>query len=206
MFFSGGEGIIIGMDFRQRLFQYRSYTPIPFLIAMLVFAVPTLASLSGGLIIVAAGEMIRVWGVSIAGSETRTTGPVGGTYLITKGPFAYVRNPLYLGNILIYFGAGIMANTPVLALIALIYFFWQYSLIVSLEEEYLITTFADEYRDYCRTVPRFFPTFSKYTTGVHEQPDLDWKRGVVSEKRTLQAIAILTLVLLSVWYVRRLMQ
>lgn len=190
------------MDFRQRLFQYRSYTPIPFLVVMIMFASPSVLSITGGLMIVCAGEFIRMWGVAIAGSETRTTGPVGGTYLITKGPFSYVRNPLYIGNILMYFGAGVMANTPVLALIALVFFFWQYSLIVSLEEEYLRKTFTNEFIDYCRSVPRFFPTLSKYSGGGHEQPELDWKRGVVSEKRTLQAIAILTLVLVGFWYVR----
>ena len=169
---------------------------------MVLVATPTVFSLAGGLLIVATGELIRMWGVAIAGSETRTTGPVGGTYLITTGPFSYVRNPLYVGNILMYFGAGVMANTPILALIALIFFFWQYSLIVSLEEEYLRKTFTNEFIEYCRAVPRFFPTLSKYTGGRHEQPKLNWKRGMVSEKRSLQAIIILTLVLMIFWYVR----
>lgn len=191
------------MDFRQRLFQYRSYTPIPFLIAMLLFAAPTILSILAGLVIVLFGEFVRMWGVAIAGSETRTTGPVGGTFLITTGPFAYVRNPLYIGNILMYCGAGVMANTPVLTLVALVYFFWQYSLIVSLEEEYLRAVFTQEFAGYCRAVPRFVPTLSKYTGGTHTQPVFDWKRGLISEKRTLQAIAILTLVLLGIWYWRR---
>jgi protein-S-isoprenylcysteine O-methyltransferase Ste14 len=202
MFFSVGDVITEHMDFRQQLFQYRSYTPIPFLVVMILFASPTILSITGGLLIVCAGELIRMWGVAIAGSETRTTGPVGGTYLITTGPFSYVRNPLYIGNILMYFGAGVMANTPLLALIALVYFFWQYSLIVSLEEEYLRKTFTEEFIEYCRTVPRFFPTMSRYTGGTHEQPVLDWKRGMISEKRTLQAIAILTLILFGFWLVR----
>ncbi len=191
------------MDFRQRLFQSRSYTPIPFLIAMVFFAAPTIVSIVAGLVIIAFGEFIRLWGVAIAGSETRTTGPVGGTFLITTGPFAYVRNPLYIGNILMYCGTGVMANTPALALVALVYFFWQYSLIVSLEEEYLRTVFAQEYADYCRAVPRFFPALSRYTGGKHEQPVLDWKRGFISEKRSLQAIALLTAVLLGIWLWRR---
>src|SRR5215831_1478475 len=98
------------MDIRQRLFQYRSYSPIPFLVVMIVFAHPTPLSLVTGGAMVLAGEFLRLWGVSIAGSETRTTGPVGGTFLITTGPFSYVRNPLYLGNMLMYIGAGVMAK------------------------------------------------------------------------------------------------
>src|SRR5437867_6762129 len=97
------------MDIRQRLFQYRSYTPIPFLLVMMMFAHPTLTSLLTGFCFLCAGESLRLWGVAIAGSETRTTGPVGGTYLITTGPFSHVRNPLYVGNILIYLGLGVMS-------------------------------------------------------------------------------------------------
>jgi protein-S-isoprenylcysteine O-methyltransferase Ste14 len=193
----------VAIDFRQELFRYRSYTPIPFLLVMVVVGTPTPFSIAGGLLVVLIGEGIRLWGVAIAGSETRTTGPVGGSFLITKGPFGYVRNPLYLGNILMYFGAGVMANTPVLAAVAFGYFLLQYSLIVSLEEEYLRKTFANEFADYCRAVPRFFPTVKRYAGGAHVQPDVDWHRGVVSERRTLQAIGFLTLVVLVLWMIRR---
>ena len=185
------------MDFRERLFQYRSYTPIPFLIVMFIFADPTLKSLLIGLSIVLIGEFLRLWGVSIAGSETRTTGPVGGTFLITTGPFSYLRNPLYLGNMLMYSGVGVMANAmfPWLVCLAFLYFLWQYSLIVRLEEKHLLLKFGDEYQRYCQSVPRFFPTLNKYAPGANPQPELDWRRGIVSEKRTLQAIGVLIILL-----------
>ncbi|HEV8538100.1 MAG TPA: isoprenylcysteine carboxylmethyltransferase family protein [Bacteroidota bacterium] len=192
------------MDIRRRLFQYRSYTPIPFLVVMLIFAYPTMVSLLVGFCIVCVGEFFRLWGVAIAGSETRTTDTVGGTFLITTGPFAHVRNPLYLGNILLYVGVGIMANAlmPWLPWIALVYFVAQYSLIVRLEEEYLASAFGDNFNRYCKAVPRFLPRFKGYATGMHEQPELNWRRGIVSEKRTLQAIAVLTLVLVALWQLR----
>ena len=119
---------------------------------MLFLARPTVLSLLVGFVILLFGEFVRLWGVAIAGSETRTTGPVGGTFLITRGPFAYVRNPLYVGNMLMYFGVGIMSNVPVLAVVALFFFLFQYSLIVSLEEEYLLKSFAEEYVNYSRAV------------------------------------------------------
>ena len=192
------------MEFRQRLFQYRSYAPFPFLILMIIFAKPTIVSFIIGMCVSASGEFLRLWGVAIAGSETRTTGPVGGTFLITKGPFSYVRNPLYVGNILLYVGFGIMSNalTPWLPATAFVYFALQYSLIISLEEEYLVKTFGDEYRRYSTEVPRFVPTIRKFSHGNNPQPDLDWKRGMVSEKRTLQAISLLTFVLLVLWQLR----
>jgi len=170
---------------------------------MVIIGTPSIVSIAAGLPVVLIGEGIRLWGVAIAGSETRTTGPVGGSFLITRGPFAHVRNPLYVGNILVYTGAGIMADTPILAAVAFVWFFVQYSLIVSLEEEYLRTRFAAEYAAYCREVPRFLPVLRPYTGGEHDQPDIDWRRGIVSERRTLQAIGILTLLIVGLWILRR---
>ncbi len=190
------------MDLRQRLFRYRSYTPIPFLAAMLALARPTPWGLGAGFAVVLCGELLRLWGVSIAGSETRTTGPVGGTYLITRGPFAHVRNPLYLGNMLMYLGLGIMSDAFWLTVAAMVYFFWQYSLIVSIEEEYLLKTFKDEFIRYCAWVPRFVPRLKPYPQGANPQPDPEIGRGLRSEKRTFQAIAILTILLVAIWRVR----
>jgi len=192
------------MDFRQHLFQYRSYTPLPFLVIMVLMAEPIVSSILAGFCIVVTGEFIRLWGVAIAGSETRTTGPVGGTFLVTRGPFSYVRNPLYLGNMLMYFGAGVMSNAifPWLPIAALLYFIFQYSLIVSLEEEYLLEKFGEEYARYCQGVSRFFPSFRGFSGGSNPQPDLDWRRGFVSEKRTLQAIGLLTALIVIIWFLR----
>lgn len=190
------------MDFRQQLFRFRSYTPIPYIILIAFMAQPTILSMIIGLLMVGMGECIRLWGVAIAGSETRTTGPVGGTFLVTSGPFAFVRNPLYLGNILIYVGMGVMANVPVLSLIALFFFYIQYTLIVSLEEETLLKKFGEKYLEYTRAVPRFTPRFTRYTQSDLPQPEMSWKKGFLSEKRTIQALIILIIGMVIIWYVR----
>ena len=192
------------MNVRQFLFQNRSYTSIPFLAVMIIFARPTLASLCAGFCVVAVGECLRLWGVAIAGSETRTTGPVGGTFLITRGPFAYVRNPLYVGTVIIYVGVGVMslALFPWLTLAALCYFLWQYSQIVCLEEEHLVSAFGEEYRQYRESVPRFLPSIVGYHGGNGVQPEFQWSKGFRSETRTLQAIALLTGTLSVLWWLR----
>lgn len=183
------------MDIRQTIFANRSYTPIPFIILLLIFARPTFVSILLGLCLAVVGETIRFWGVSIAGSETRTTGPVGATNLITQGPFAYVRNPLYVGNMLMYLGTGIMANAlmPFLLIIALAFFGFQYALIVGKEEEYLRGAFGEEYERYTRHVPRFVPRLTPYAGqhSFHRAPDLS--RALLSERRTLQAFGGITL-------------
>lgn len=177
------------MDLRLKIFELRSYTPIPFLVVMVMFAEPTAATLAVGFIIALTGEAIRFWGVSICGSETRTTGVVGATNLITDGPFGHVRNPLYVGNILMYVGIGIMSNAlvPYLALAAFIWFVIQYQLIVSREEEHLRGAFGAEYDTYCKYVPRFIPRVTRYSGdhAFHREPNV--ARGLQSETRTLQA-------------------
>jgi protein-S-isoprenylcysteine O-methyltransferase Ste14 len=188
-------------DLRDLFFRYRSYTPVPLVLLMLAFARPTLLSFAIGLPVALAGELIRLWGVSIAGSETRVTGGVGASRLITSGPFSFVRNPLYLGNILIYLGLGVasMALFPWLQGAALVFFVIQYRSIVSLEEEFLVNKFGDEYLRYREAVPRFLPDGRSFGGGPTAQPEVSWRRGFTSERRTLQAIGLLTAALLVIW-------
>ncbi|WP_337873151.1 isoprenylcysteine carboxylmethyltransferase family protein [Ignavibacterium sp.] len=186
----------------ELFFRYRSYTPIPFLILMIIFENASVNSLIIGFIIAIIGEAIRLWGVSWAGSETRTTGKVGGTYLIISGPFAYVRNPLYVGNILIYLGLGIMsfALFPYLQIIALLFFIFQYYLIVKAEEEYLFNTFGGQYNIYFNNVPRFLPRLTAYRDESVEQPSFKIKEGLKSERRTLQALIVVSILIVIRFY------
>jgi protein-S-isoprenylcysteine O-methyltransferase Ste14 len=198
--------LINGMSkLAKKLFKYRSYTPIPFLLIMFFYENANIWSLISGLIVSSAGEFIRLWGVSWAGSETRTTGTVGGVFLVISGPFAYVRNPLYLGNILMYLGLGIMSYAlfPYLQIIALVFFIFQYHLIVKEEEVYLRNTYGKSYQDYAANVPRFIPRLLPYRAKGVEQPVFKLNAGLKSEKRTLQAFGFVTLTIFLLWFVGR---
>jgi protein-S-isoprenylcysteine O-methyltransferase Ste14 len=188
-------------DWRKLLFTYRSYTPIPFLLVMLVFARPTGTSMIIGFLLALSGESIRFWGVSYAGSETRTTGAVGGTQLVTSGPYAYLRNPLYLGNILLYIGIGVMSNAlmPYLPLVALLYFVFQYTGIVSLEEEYLARTFSN-WEEYRTHVGRFLPAIRSFKGGNRLEPD--FRRALRSERSSLIALSSISLILILLYFFR----
>ena len=185
-------------------FKYRSYTPIPFLLLMVIFAEPSIISMIIGFAIAISGELMRFWGVSWAGSETRTTGGVGGTYLVISGPFAFVRNPLYVGNILLYTGIGIMSWSlfPYLQIVALLFFAVQYHFIVLEEEKFLKEKFGEAYKNYFKNVPRFIPRFTQYKDSTLEQPPYNPKAGVKSEKRTLQAFALVSLMIVIIWIVK----
>lgn len=185
-------------------FKYRSYTPIPFLLLMVIFAEPSGMSMIIGFTIAITGELIRFWGVSWAGSETRTTGGVGGTYLVISGPFAFIRNPLYVGNILLYTGIGIMSWSlfPYLQMVALLFFAVQYHFIVLEEEKFLKEKFGETYSEYVKNVPRFIPRFISYKDSTVKQPPYNPKAGVKSEKRTLQAFTLVSVIIVIIWIVK----
>jgi len=193
------------MRLSEVFFKYRSYTPIPFIIIMLFYHNSNIWSLIAGLIIAFIGEFLRLWGVSWAGSETRTTNNVGGTYLIISGPFAHLRNPLYLGNIMMYIGIGIMsfALFPWLQVAGLIFFSLQYNIIINEEEEYLKNTFGKQFANYTANVRRFIPRLSSYKVSKIDQPDFSWKDGMRSEMRTFQAFGFIIFTLFILWFFRR---
>ncbi len=191
-------------DLGSVFFKYRSYIPLPFVFLMLVFMEPTLTSVIIGFLIALSGELIRIWSVSFAGSETRTTSGVGGTYLVTQGPYSVIRNPLYAGNILIYIGIGIMSNAlfPYLQIFAFLFFLFQYHCIVLAEEEFLQNKFTKIYSDYKKTVGRFIPKFTKLPDHIKSGLELNVKSGLRSEKRSLQAFLITSSIIITYYLLK----
>ena len=171
---------------------------------MLIFQDSTILTLVIGFATALLGELIRFWGVSWAGSETRTTGSVGGTFLIISGPFAFIRNPLYVGNILIYLGLGIMSFAwfPYLQIVAVLFFLLQYYLIVKEEEKYLKEKFQQDYKNYCENVPPFLPRLTPYKSKTITQPPFSAAAGLRSETRSLQAFLGIALLLVILWLIR----
>lgn len=187
------------------LFKYRSYTPLPFVFLMIIFMNPTLLSMAVGFAVVALGEAVRIWSVGYAGSETRTTDGVGGSNLVTQGPYGIIRNPLYWGNIMIYTGFGIMSNAlfPLLAILAFSYFVFQYYAIILNEEEYLRVTYKESFEIYCAHVKRFLPFPKELPEEAKSKLQFEIGEGFKSEKRSLQAVIIVTLIVVAGYIIER---
>ena len=184
------------MDIRNFLFKYRSYTPIPIGIMIVYFARQESALLLIGVPFLLLGESIRVWAVSYAGGETRTR-RVGAPALCSSGPFAFVRNPLYLGNVFMYLGIVFIAgsaNIWLMVATTLAFFLVQYSLIVSLEEETLGAIFGQEYEEYRSNVPAIFPRLSRWDTRDKRKP-ASMLKTIKIEKRTLQNVIFILLLI-----------
>src|SRR4051794_14913627 len=94
------------------LFRRRTSIPLPLVLALLVIPADPTASaalVGGGAAIVAAGEALRFWAVRHIGVVSRTRSDRLGP-LVTTGPFRFVRNPLYLGNIALWVGFAVSAR------------------------------------------------------------------------------------------------
>ena len=95
-----------------------------------------------------AGATLRFWASGYLRKDSR---PAVG------GPYAFVRNPLYLGTYLMAVGtAWAVGNLPLLAVVTVL-FALIYHFIILDEETKLARIFGEPYLAYCRLVPRFFP-------------------------------------------------
>jgi protein-S-isoprenylcysteine O-methyltransferase Ste14 len=171
----------------ELFFKSRGYTPIPFLLVALIFANPQKHFIVVGLIMILFGEFMRLWGVSYAGAATRTR-EAGASELVSNGPFAYVRNPLYVGNILIYVGAVVLSGVwfPYLSILVFLFFYFQYTFIISHEEDKLEELFKESYIEYKKHVPRFIPKFIADKNKSNIVPQI--KKAFKSEKSTFIAM------------------
>lgn len=171
------------------LFKYRDYTPIPLILMILIFAEPTVTTAVLGLISVFLGELTRVYSVAFIGSISRTRKDRTGGRLIKEGPFSFVRNPLYVGNFFITLGVAIFAGSSALVALTVALFAFQYYFIVQYEEELLRKTFGQDYDDFCREVPAWFPK-KRFEIEKLEWPS-SFSAAIKSEQKTLMAIAFM---------------
>jgi len=186
------------MDLRSFLFKKRSYTPIPLVLAILYFSQLTFPFWAYGGTFIMLGELIRLSAIRYAGGRTRTT-KVGANSLCTSGPYSRTRNPLYIGNVFIYSGVVLLSGGIYmfqLLAVVIFYFIFQYSMIISLEEEKLSTVFGQDYLKYKNNVPRVIPLIVPWDSKSKLKPASILKT-LKTEKRTLQNIFLLSFIIIS---------
>lgn len=183
------------------IFKFRGITPIPFLIVAIIMADPQQGLVIFGGLLMFVGELLRLTGVSYVGPSTRTRELVA-EKLITNGPYAFVRNPVYLGNVLIYTGASILAGAwlPYLLYLVILFFSIQYGICVRYEEAYLEKVFGEDFIDYTHAVPRFFPRISPFPARGNEKPD--WSAALLSERTTfLEILGYILLIVIHYYFI-----
>jgi len=142
------------------LFRHRTSLPLPVAVALLTLrlgeAPPSAALTAGGVAITVTGELLRMWGVQHIGAISRTRSDRVGP-LVASGPFAYLRNPLYVGNIALWVGFAVTARLLWLAPVIAVLLAFEYHAIVRWEEHLLESRLGQTYRNYAAQVPRWLP-------------------------------------------------
>src|SRR5689334_10344738 len=182
------------------LFRHRGWLPVPFLFIPLV--VPGEADLRNwiaGFVLIAIGEWIRLAGVAAAGTVTRRRSRTV-QRLVTYGIFSWMRNPLYVGNFLIWMGFTVISGVLWFLPVAIVIFAIEYSLIVRYEEGVLESIFGAEYLVYKQTTPRWIPRPPQSPAkGPH-----DWRQAWRSEVSTfLQYATLIVLLGVKQWWENR---
>ncbi len=134
-----------------------------------------------GIVLVSLGEWIRLWANGYVGHRKVAVSAAGEDkigHLITAGPYSYVRNPLYLGSILIGAGVCVVLGNLWAGLFGLVVFVWIYDRKIQEEEGRIRLEWAQEYSRYCAAVPRWIPTWRRYSDRFGE-----WRwQGIVASK------------------------
>jgi protein-S-isoprenylcysteine O-methyltransferase Ste14 len=134
--------------------------PFGFLSAAIFFllARPRPSTLIAGSIISLFGLLLRAW----AAGHIRKNDA-----LAVSGPYAYTRNPLYLGSFFLGLGFTIGSGRWYLGLLFAALFLGIYFPVMRVESRTMRQLFGESFTDYANSVPLFFPRLIPYRTGEH---------------------------------------
>lgn len=141
-------------------FRYRGFlvTP-PLLFALLWFreeAETPLLTWPLGLSLMVAGIALRVWAQQHVHHRLKLP-----MRLTVRGPYQFVRNPLYIGNLVIQLGATVLSELLWMIPVTLLWGGLVYALAVRYEEASLLQQYGEAYRQYAAEVPRWLPRWRR---------------------------------------------
>ncbi|MCP4185940.1 MAG: isoprenylcysteine carboxylmethyltransferase family protein [Hyphomicrobiales bacterium] len=127
------------------------YYPLPWL--------PTIISdglLAVGILMVAGGFAFDIYAIRTLRKHKTTVSPVRkADQLVTSGPFALSRNPIYLGNTVLTFGFGVLFANPWFFIAAIVAAILTNYLQIAPEEKHLAHLFGKQWRSYAKSVRRW---------------------------------------------------
>lgn len=146
--------------------------------------------------LVLAGLALRAWGAASAGRHTRTAA-IEATDLATGGAYAYVRNPIYLGSMILGLGFVAFLGDPGMLLLYGLTFAVLYIAIIPAEEKFLRQKFPEGYARYSAAVPRLVPRLRPWS-GARQRPP-DWYAASGELRMALLLVAISGLIWVGLW-------
>ena len=136
-------------------------------IAYVIFAQPTRTLLDAGAAVALLGVVTRGWAAGYLDKDQR---------LATAGPYAYTRNPLYLGSFLIGSGFALAGRSLILGAAFLGLFLLVYRPVMRREAEHLRRQFGEVYNGYARAVPLLFPGRLRRAPLSRDEDGFRWTR------------------------------
>ena len=137
-----------------------------------------------GLLITVSGQLIR--GATIGLAYIIRGGKEGKVYaeeLVTGGIFNHCRNPLYVGNILMLCGVGVLSNSLLYIAVFIPFFLFVYQAIVLAEEKFLRNKFGEQYDRYTKAVNRWLPDLNGISSTFNSM-QFRWRRWILKEYNT----------------------
>jgi protein-S-isoprenylcysteine O-methyltransferase Ste14 len=134
--------------------------------------------IGAGALLVFFAAALRTWGAAYLRTEVVHDTAQHSEALIADGPFRYTRNPLYLANLPMAVGVGVLASRTGFAFLVLANWIFVYRLILR-EEDALLKSQGEPYRAYCQAVPRFWPALTPRTPSGNLRPD--WGQAFAGE-------------------------
>lgn len=202
---------VAGVEWWQRIAR-RIRVPLGFLVAVLFLVTvgrraPHAAAVAGSLILVLPGLALRA-AAACAVRKNRA--------LTVTGPYAFTRNPLYLGSMLIAAGFALAARSWPLALLLALGFAVIYVPVIASEERSLRAAFP-EFDSYCRSVPRFIPRLTPHrplprqdappvSQPVTSEPSQGFSLGLYLQHREYNAALGAVLLYLSLLFLHPVLQ
>jgi protein-S-isoprenylcysteine O-methyltransferase Ste14 len=160
------------------LFELSRRTPLP-------------AAVAWSLVLVMPGLWLRAYASGYVKKNQELT---------TTGPYAYTRNPLYLGSVLIAAGFAVALLSWPVALLLAVFFLAIYVPVIASEERFLRATFPG-FEAYCRRVPRFFPRFGP-AGGPADDPSSHFALALYRKHREYNALLGVLLLYMSLALLR----
>jgi protein-S-isoprenylcysteine O-methyltransferase Ste14 len=155
-----------------------------YLMAVMAIACAGRHPIYWGLILCVAGMAVRFW----AAGNIRKNDEVS-----KSGPYAFTRNPLYLGSFLGALGAFVLGRELVPTIIFVVTFAIFYGSTIRSEEDWLSGHYKEDYAEYKRNVPVFLPRLTPYKSG--SASSFSWAQALSNKEHKYSSTTVLVPIL-----------
>ncbi|MFH1541303.1 MAG: isoprenylcysteine carboxylmethyltransferase family protein [Elusimicrobiota bacterium] len=162
----------------------RRFLAFLFAIAVVYFGVKSEKILYLGVVLIFFGEIIRIWSAGYIRKNK---------VLSIVGPYQFIRNPLYIGSLIIGAGFGVFIGNFIILVLIIVVFLLIYTLKINSEEKKLTEIFGEKYLTYKKNVNRWIPRLSPYE---NEREKFDIRLSIFKNKEYNTVLSCLGMIFL----------